>query len=89
MFAHIAAAAGTPPPVLRLPDFAAHLASAAVSLGQRLGLRLPVDPQQIKLSTRYIYFDFSKAWAELGEPQISVRQSIHDTYRWYAEQGLV
>lgn len=88
-FATIAAVAGTPRPFLRLPDFAAHLASAAVSVGQRLGLRLPVDPQQIKLSTRYIYFDFTKAWRELGEPQISVRQSIQDTYKWYAEQGIV
>jgi dihydroflavonol-4-reductase len=89
LFARIAAAAGTPRPVLHLPDFAAQLASTGVSLGQRLGLRLPVDALQIKLSTRLIYFDFSKAWSELGPPQVSIRDSIRDAYAWYAERGLI
>ncbi|MEP7293836.1 MAG: NAD-dependent epimerase/dehydratase family protein, partial [Chloroflexota bacterium] len=54
-----------------------------------LGIKLPVDGNQTRLGGQNIYFDFSKGWNELGKPQIEMRQSVEDTYRWYLEHGYV
>ncbi len=53
------------------------------------GVALPVDGNQTRLGAHDIFFDFSKGWAELGEPQIDMRQSVQDTYDWYLAHGYV
>lgn len=73
-----------PTPAPLLPPLAA-LFDALRSVG----IKLPIDGDQTRLGARNIYFDFSKGWAELGKPQIDMRQSLADTYRWYLEQGYV
>ena len=56
---------------------------------QGYGLKLPIDGNQMRRSGDDIFFDGSKAWAELGRPQIDMRQSLVDTYTWYLEHGYI
>ncbi len=53
------------------------------------GLELPIDGNQTRLGAQNLFFDGSKAWAELGKPQIDMRQSVADTYAWYLEHGYI
>jgi nucleoside-diphosphate-sugar epimerase len=60
-----------------------------VSLLRALRISVPVDAKQVRMSTHKIYYDCSKAWSELGEPQIDIRQTLRDTYEWYREHGYI
>ncbi len=51
------------------------------------GVSVPMEGNQLRLSTRMMFFDCHKAWRELGEPRISIRQSIRDTLDWYRAHG--
>ena len=79
--------AAVPPFVL--PAVGVPLLAGAVDLGRRVGLPIPADGNQIRYSGRRVYFDCRKAWKELGEPQIDIRQSIQDTYDWYRAHGMI
>lgn len=85
----IADVVGVPPPLLRVPPWVVPIIGAAVDVARALGMPVPADGNQIRLSGRHVYFDCRKAWAELGEPQIEVRQSIQDTYDWYVAHGML
>lgn len=88
-FALIADVVGAARPGLPMPGWALpFIADAADFLAAR-GIHLPVDGNQIRLGARHIYFDCSKAWKELGEPTIPMRQSVEDTYCWYLEHGYI
>jgi dihydroflavonol-4-reductase len=85
----IAEVVGAARPRMRTPGWALPPLAALFDALRGLGLKLPVDGNQTRLGGQDIYFDFSKGWSELGAPQIEMRQSIEDTYRWYAEHGYV
>ncbi len=89
LFSLICQIVGARPPKLPLPKALATPLSALINALSRLGVRLPVDGNQIWLSARRMLFDASKARAAFGAPQISLRQSLEDTYQWYLEHGLV
>lgn len=89
----IAQIAGVPAPSIPVPPsltpIAAWIAEGLQwALGQ-VGQSLPIDANQIRLSARNIYFDCRKAWRELGEPRIDIRQSLQETYDWYVEHGFI
>ncbi|MGQ9851713.1 MAG: NAD-dependent epimerase/dehydratase family protein [Aggregatilineaceae bacterium] len=68
----------------------AWLVMALAWLADRLrdvGVALPIEGNQLRLSTRMMFFNCQKAWRELGEPQIPIRQSLRDTYEWYKAHG--
>ena len=88
-FALIADVVGVARPRLPAPAWALPIMADLLDTLQRLGIKLPVDGNQTRLGAQDIYFDFSKGWNELGKPQIAMRQSVEDTYRWYAEHGYV
>jgi dihydroflavonol-4-reductase len=88
-FALIADVVGVRAPAFPLPRFALPLVAAAIDFGRNLGLALPVDANQVRLGARRIYFRSDKAWAELGAPQVTMRQSLVDTYNWYQSHGYV
>lgn len=88
-FALIAESIGVQKPRLYLPDFVLPLAIRAVELLQRVGVKLPVDEDQVRLGAKKIYFDGSKAWRELGEPQVDIRQSVRETFAWYQAHGFI
>lgn len=85
----IADVVGAPPPTVRIPAYVTPLLAAAVEAIRQAGVTLPIDANQIRLSARNVYFDCHKAWRELGEPKVDLRQSLEDTYRWYVEQGVI
>jgi len=85
----IADVVGAPPPTVRIPAYITPLLAAAVGVIRQAGVTLPIDANQIRLSARNVYFDCHKAWRELGEPKVDLRQSLEDTYRWYVEQGVI
>ncbi len=80
---------GIRPPCLHLPPEAMPLVGAVVDVGRALGIPIPADGDQIRLSARHLYFNCQKAWEELGEPQITIQQSLRDTVDWYRAHGLI
>nr|PZN53892.1 MAG: nucleoside-diphosphate sugar epimerase [Chloroflexota bacterium] len=88
-FAMIADVVGVRRPFLPVPDAALPVVAGVIDMARRLGIPTPVDADQTRLSSRAIFFDFSKTWNELGEPQVPMRKSLEDTYRWYVENGYL
>ena len=85
----IAGAVGVRKPFLRVPDFTTTLSAKLITLARRVGIPTPIDATQAQMGARKVYFDGRKAHAELGAPQIDMRQSIADTYGWYHDHGYV
>ncbi|NDJ76178.1 MAG: NAD-dependent epimerase/dehydratase family protein [Chloroflexi bacterium] len=72
-----------------LPPQLVHIAATAADLLREFGVRLPIEGNQLRLSTRMMFFNCHKSWQELGEPRIPIRQSLRDTYEWYKAHGDV
>ncbi|PJF35912.1 MAG: nucleoside-diphosphate sugar epimerase [Candidatus Thermofonsia Clade 1 bacterium] len=89
LFAMICQIVGVRAPKLPLPRALATPLAYLVGALSRLGLKLPVNADQIWLSARRVLFNSSKARAAFGEPRISLRQSLEDTYQWYLQHGLI
>lgn len=85
----IAEIVGAPRPRLRVPSALLPLIANTIDLLRSVGIRVPIDGNQTRLGGRNIFFDFSKTWRELGEPQIAMRQSVQDTFDWYRQHGYV
>ena len=88
-FALVADVGGARRPGLSAPAWALPIVAGAIDRLRSVGISLPVDGNQTRLGAKNIFFDFSKAWAELGEPLIDMHQSLEDTYNWYLEHGYV
>jgi dihydroflavonol-4-reductase len=89
LFGLIAKTIGVAKPFFTAPSFVLPVVANLVNLLRRIGIQTPVDANQIRLGSRYIYFSASKAHRELHQPQIDIRQSIADTYQWYVENGYI
>lgn len=85
----IAQVVGVPAPFIPMPSSLIPAAAALVDVGRRMGLPIPAEGNQLRLSRRTIYADCRKMWAELHEPEIDIRQSIEDTYAWYKANGYL
>ena len=85
----IARVVGIRAPIFTFPASIAPLLSGGARLIRGIGIPLPVDADQVRLSARPVCFDTHKARTELGEPGISVEQSLRDTYQWYVERGVL
>ncbi|HML23570.1 MAG TPA: NAD-dependent epimerase/dehydratase family protein [Aggregatilinea sp.] len=70
-----------------LPTPVLYLAATVTDVLRKLGVNLPAEGNQLRLGTRMMYFNAEKSWRELGEPRISIRQSLQDTYDWYKAHG--
>lgn len=88
-FALIAAVVSVPAPAFPVPAPLLPLAANLIDWARKLGIKLPIDADQTRLGARRLYFAFDKAWRELGAPQVAMRQSVEDTYRWYGEHGYL
>ena len=60
-----------------------------IHLARLAGLSTPVDANQMRLGEHDIFFDGSKGWRELVEPQVPVRQSLEDSYAWFIANGYM
>ncbi len=88
-FALIAEVVGAARPRIPAPGWSLPPLASLFEALRSVGLRLPVDGNQTRLGAQNIYFDFRKAWDELCPPQVDMRRSVEDTYRWYLEHGYV
>jgi len=66
------------PPIARLID-----------LLRRAGLQTPIDANQVRLGGQRVYFDGSKAHAELGQARIPMPQSITESAAWYKTHNML
>jgi dihydroflavonol-4-reductase len=88
-YAIIADAVDAERPARMVPDFVLPILATVADAGRLVGVKLPVDANQLRMATKNIFFDFSKTWKELGKPQINMRDSLKDTYDWYRENGYI
>lgn len=88
-FAMIAQTVGVRAPVVMVPDALVPLIAEIATVLAHMGVTLPVDSDQIRLSTRQIHFDYTRAWNAFGQPRIDMLTSLRDSYRWYAEHGVI
>ena len=72
---------------LALPTGVVHMAAFGADLLRSVGVPLPIEGNQLRLSTRLMFFNCQKSWRELGPPRIPIRQSLQETYVWYKEHG--
>jgi len=80
---------GVRPPALPMPTWLAPVVALGIGSARRVGMKLPIDANQVLLAARDLYFDCNKAWRELGKPEISIEQSVQDTYDWYVAKGII
>jgi dihydroflavonol-4-reductase len=85
----IADVVGVPHPFIPAPAFILPIAANIIDFLRRFNIQTPIDGDQTRLGAYNIHFDGSKAWAELGEPQVDMLTSLQDTYRWYREHGYL
>jgi dihydroflavonol-4-reductase len=85
----VAEVVGAARPRVKIPGFSLPAIAALIDFARSLGISTPVDSNQARLGARNIHFDFTKAWSELGKPQVDMRQSLRDTYAWYVENGYI
>ncbi len=79
---------GVRPPRLLIPSPLAEPIALGVDALRSVGLLLPIDGNQIRLSAQEVLFDCQKTWRELGKPRIGLRQMLQDTFDWYIAHGL-
>src|SRR5690606_33736707 len=70
-FGLIADVVGVAPPILPTPTILVPFIAKTTYLLSHIGIQLPVNSDQIRLSMQYVYYDASKAHRELYQPQIS------------------
>jgi dihydroflavonol-4-reductase len=80
---------GVRPPIIPAPGFAVPAAATLVDLGRSLGLQIPAEGNQLRLSRMDIYVNTRKMNSELYQPQIDIQQSIQDTYDWYRGARII
>ncbi|MDQ7033839.1 MAG: NAD-dependent epimerase/dehydratase family protein [Anaerolineae bacterium] len=66
----IADVVGVAPPIVTVPKFLLSIVANIVTGLRRLGIQTPLDANQVRLGSRYIYFDACKAQRELHQPQM-------------------
>lgn len=88
-FGMIADCVGVAPPILQTPNALIPLAAHTIDLLRRIGLKTPINADQVRLGAKIVHFDASKAHQELYQPQIDMRQSVQATVAWYRQVGYI
>jgi len=88
-FGMIAEIVGVRPPLFYTPNWLLPPLARLVDAARALGIPTPIDANQVRLGSRYVYFNGAKAWQAFGPPHITMRQSLEDTYAWYRAHGLM
>jgi dihydroflavonol-4-reductase len=80
---------GVAKPIIHVPDFILPPIAKIIELVRSIGISTTVDANQIRLGSKNIFFDGTKAHLDLGKPQISMGKSVQDTFLWYQENGYI
>jgi dihydroflavonol-4-reductase len=70
-----------------LPAGLVYIIAWAADILRDCGVPIPIEGNQLRLSTRMLFFNCQKSWRELGEPRIPIQQSLKETYEWYQAHG--
>lgn len=91
LFKAIAQIIGAREPWIPIGSALVQVTATLADFARAANIPLPggVEGNQLRLSTRNIYFETHKAQAQLHEPDIDITTSIQDTYRWYKENGYL
>ena len=88
-FGMIAEAVGVRRPRIVVPNFVLPIAAHTNDLLRKIGIKTPIDANQIRLGDKPVYYDAGKMREELWHPRIEMQQSLVDTFTWYKENGYV
>ena len=72
-----------------LPAWLVRIVAWVADVLRRYGVPIPIEGNQLRLSTRPMFLDCQKSWQELCEPRIPIQQSLRETYDWYRAHGDV
>lgn len=90
IFSTAADVVGKPRPTLEVPAWVLNGVSRPVDwLRRNLGLKLPVDGQQMRFSTQTFWFNSDKARAELGLKTRPFAETVQRAYAWYKANGYL
>ena len=91
LFRLIAEEFGVPPPKLKIPLFPVlFLAALCEKICVPLGIEPPLHRRRVSFFQNNRAFSIAKAKKTLNyRPQVSLREGIKRTIRWYEEQGLL
>lgn len=81
--------AGVRPPRMAVPGALIPPLAALLNGARWLGVRLPMDGHQLRLSARRLFFDASKARRELGLTGRPLAETVRDTWAWYKDAGYL
>jgi dihydroflavonol-4-reductase len=89
-FTLVAEVGGVKPPTRRFPRTLALATSYVLQVGAFISKKPPiVTPAGVRVTSRYYYFDCSKAVKELGFPQTPIRTTVEKAVNWFRENGYV
>jgi dihydroflavonol-4-reductase len=81
---------GRPAPRVRLPYAVAWAAGALSTAASLVTRRPPAIPlEAVRMSSRRMFVDPSRAVRELGVPQTPVREAFEDALRWFEAHGAL
>jgi dihydroflavonol-4-reductase len=88
VFEALARITGVPAPTLRIPHWIPLTAAFFSTAAARCAGRAPaLSFEQVRLSRKFMYFDGSKAVAELGMPQSSPVEALERAVEWFRSGG--
>ncbi len=61
--------------------------AVAADVLRRYGVPVPIEGNQLRLSTNMMFYDCRKSWRELGAPSVPIQQSLREAYEWYRAHG--
>jgi dihydroflavonol-4-reductase len=76
-------------PNWRIPPWIIPPAAAALDFANRFVRQPLASGDQLRLSAHNVFFDSSKAVAELGYPLLPFRNAAERAYRWYVDHGYL
>jgi len=74
---------------IQMPNAVMPVLAKSTEAIRRLGIRTPIDPQRVRMSGLYMYYENQKAVEELGLQPRPFDETVEDTYRWYSERGMM
>ncbi len=80
---------GVPVRYLHLPEWSIPALAQSAAGARRLGLKVPIDAQRVRMSRMYMYYNNAKAVEELGFQARPFSESVRATLDWYLRQGVL
>jgi dihydroflavonol-4-reductase len=81
---------GVEPPKMKLPYSLALILGYGYQLVSGITKKPPLlTPSVVRMSSKYMYYDCSKAVKELGLPQTSIKTTIEKAAAWFRENGYI